>query len=76
MQVRLLSGAPFMKIILFICLITVGYCDEIKLKTSKDVFEEYEKRGNYCVVPEASTYLQVGAFLGIVAAILKYKRRG
>ena len=64
-----------MKVILFTLLVAVGYCDEIKLKTSKDILEEYEKRGNYCVVPEASTYLQVGAFLGIVAAILKYKRR-
>ena len=75
MQVRVLSGAPFMKVIMFGMLATAGYYDDYKLTTSKDLFEEYNKQGNYCVVPEASTYLQVGAFLGVIAGILRYKRR-
>jgi hypothetical protein len=64
-----------MKVIMFVMLAITGYCDDYKLTTSKDLFEEYNKQRNYCVVPEASTYLQVGAFLGIIAGILKYKRR-
>ena len=61
-----------MKFILF--LILISYCngDEIKLKTSDDLYKEERDKKYHAVVPEASTVFQA-TFLLAIGGYLKLK---
>jgi len=60
------------KFILFLILLVYCNADEIKLKTSDDLFKEEDRRKYHAVVPEASTVLQA-TFLLAVGGYLKLK---